>query len=248
MHTQKRRLAIIGGTGISELDSLIKIKKHTIQTPYGPNSSPIIEMQFEGESLFFLARHGHPHKIAPHLINYRANIWALKELAVTDIIAINAVGGITSLMTSSSIVVPDQIIDYTHSRDASFFDGLIRPLQHIDFSYPYSQKLRKLLLQQSEQLIDGAVYGVTQGPRLETAAEILRLEHDGVDIVGMTAMPEAVLAREVNLNYASLCLVVNPAAGKSTELITMQQIYEVIESGMLDVKCLLNSFINDYYC
>lgn len=247
MQNQKRRLAIIGGTGISEFDSLTVIAEHRVQTPFGINASPIVEMQFADKSVFFLARHGHPHKIAPHLINYRANIWALKELAVTDIIAINAVGGITSLMQSSVMVVPDQIIDYTHSREASFFDGQIKALQHIDFSYPYSQQLRALLLQQSKHLIDGAIYGATQGPRLETAAEICRLERDGVDIVGMTAMPEAVLAREVDLNYASLCLVVNPAAGKSNELITMQQIYDVIDSGMLEVKSLLLSCIKHYY-
>ena len=243
----EKKIAVIGGTGFSHLPGMTDINDHVINTPFGSNASPVLEGKLSNQTVFFLARHGKPHKIAPHKINYRANIWALKELGVTDIIAINAVGGIRDDMKSGALAVPHQIIDYTYGREMSFYTGDEFPLQHIDFSYPFCEKLRQLIICQSTcNIVKDGVYGVTQGPRLETAAEVNRLQRDGVDLVGMTAMPEAILAREVAINYASLCLVVNPAAGKSTEVITMDDIYAVVETGMQQVQQVLNKVITAY--
>jgi len=189
------------------------------------------------------------HTLAPHKINYRANIWALQSLSVSDIIAVNAVGGITQEMQSGVISVPHQIIDYTYGREHTFFDGTSAqfPLKHIDFSYPYSQSLRQIILETHSQLIDYSVYGATQGPRLESMAEIIKLEKEGCDIVGMTGMPEAALAREVEINYACVALVVNPAAGKSPDIITMEQIYQVLEQGMEQVGEIIVKAANTFY-
>jgi len=176
-------------------------------------------------------------------VNYRANLWALKELAVSRIIAVNAVGGINPTMPPESIVIPDQLIDYSYGREQSFFDGLSQPLDHIDFSQPFSpaccQDIAQAAQVQSIAVHRGGVYGVTQGPRLETVAEINRMANDGCDMVGMTAMPEAALARELGIDYASICLVVNPAAGRADGVISMADIHAVIERGMLNVKRLL---------
>lgn len=236
-------IAIIGGTGLTEFQNLTQVIYHRdIQTELGRPSSDIVEGLLEGQRVLFLARHGHPHAVPPHRINYRANLLALQQLGVDKIIAINAVGGIHENAVAGHISVPHQIIDYTHGRDHTFFDGEFKPLGHVDFSYPYDEPLRQLLLRVLQQRLplEGfsklGVYAATQGPRLESIAEILRLEKDGCDIVGMTGMPEAALARELNIPYASLCLVVNPAAGKSAQLITMDDIRVVLERGMEEVK------------
>lgn len=243
-------LAIIGGTGLSEFQCGKPCDLRA--TPYGETSAEIIETQIDDRSVCFLARHGNPHAIPPHKINYRANLWALKQLGVSQIVAVNAVGGISASMPVGALVIPDQLVDYTHGREHTFFDGCtaggeILPLEHIDFSYPFSIILREQLLAAAQQcgltVSEEAVYAATQGPRLETAAEINRLERDGCDIVGMTAMPEAALAREIGLDYASVCLVVNPAAGRSAELITMDDIHQVIESGMGKLRQLLLAVI-----
>jgi 5'-methylthioinosine phosphorylase len=195
----------------------------------------------------FLARHGHPHKLPPHKVNYRANLLALKEAGVTEIIAVNAVGGITEAMDAEAICIPDQVIDYTHGREDTFYDGVYLPLDHVDFSHPYDQDLSSKLYfaAESKNIITqhGGVYAATQGPRLETIAEIKRLENDGCDVVGMTGMPEAVLARELNIPYASLSLVVNKAAGKSDELITMDDIRRVLDQGMHKVQAIIAGFL-----
>lgn len=242
-------LAIIGGTGLNSFVQGEVIATPT--TPFGDVSGELVSGAIAGSgqqhNFVFLARHGSPHKIPPHLINYRANIWALKQAGVKRIIAVNAVGGIRADLVAGSLVVPDQIVDYSYGREHTFFDGTDYPLDHIDLSYPYSEALRQALLTTAQGLaypiVNGAVYAATQGPRLETAAEINRLERDGCDIVGMTAMPEAALARESGMDYASLCLVVNPAAGRSAELITMEQINAVIDTGMEQVKALLTTAI-----
>ncbi|WP_019530280.1 S-methyl-5'-thioinosine phosphorylase [Dasania marina] len=244
--TKQRIVAIIGGTGLQEFtgDGVASGTVGGRVTPYGETSSEIVRSQLSDLSCVFLARHGNPHTIAPHKVNYRANIWALKQLGVSDIIAVNAVGGINPAMPAASLVLPDQLIDYSHSREQSFFDGESNPLQHIDFTHPFSASLRSQLLAAAKAVNlpvhDAGVYGVTQGPRLETAAEIKRMAQDGCDVVGMTAMPEAALAREFAINYASLCLVVNPAAGCSEQLITMDDIHKVIAQGMGQVRGLLS--------
>lgn len=241
MNSLKARIAVIGGTGLNDfqLGELANIR----QTPYGDTSAEIILSSVANISVAFLARHGSPHCIAPHKINYRANLWALKNIGVKNIIAVNAVGGIRPDLVAGSIVVPDQLVDYTYGREHTFSDGADSQLQHIDFTYPYCRSLRGKLFSAADQLAinvaSNAVYAAVQGPRLETVAEINRLERDGCDIVGMTAMPEAALARELEIDYASLCLVVNPAAGRGDGLITMDDIHAVTETGMGAIRQLL---------
>lgn len=244
-------LAIIGGTGLTQLPGLTISKAHDVQTPFGSPSAPILEGELDGYRVLFMARHGHPHRIPPHQVNYRANLWALQKLDATDIIAVTAVGGITRNMVSKALVVPVQVIDYTHSRAATIFEDELSAVTHVDFSYPYTDSLRQLLLNSaksvSEAVINGGVYGATQGPRLETAAEIFRMEQDGCDIVGMTGMPEAVLARELKLRYAALSVIVNPAAGKGEGVITIKEIEEHLADGMERVKRILHEAVEQFY-
>src|SRR3990167_1798986 len=239
--------AIIGGTGLTQLDGLRIDTELHIDTPYGAPSAPLLRGHFAGRELLFLARHGHPHRIPPHQVNYRANLWALKQAGAEAVIAVNAVGGIHADMPAGHFCVPEQIIDYTYGREHSFFqaDGQaeLEHVTHIDFSFPYAAELRSQLLAALEasgcSFSDFGVYGCTQGPRLESAAEIVRMQRDGCDIVGMTGMPEAALARELELPYACLALVVNPAAGKSRALISMAEIERVLEEGMGAVKAVV---------
>lgn len=244
-------LAIIGGTGLTQLTGLTISNAHDVQTPFGSPSAPVLEGELGGMRVLFIARHGHPHRIPPHLVNYRANLWALQNLYATDIIAVNAVGGITRNMKPGTLVLPKQIIDYTYGRDETIFDGEFAPVSNVDFSYPYTETLRELILKSAskvgEKVLNGGVYGVTQGPRLETAAEIFRMENDGCDIVGMTGMPEASLAREFKLNYASLSLVVNQASGKGSGAITIREIDENLAMGIQKVRTILGQFVSDYY-
>jgi len=239
-------LAIIGGTGLTQLDGLVLKEERVIDTPYGAPSAPLQWGDLNGKSIIFLARHGQAHSYPPHEVNYRANLWALKEAGVTDIIAVNAVGGITASMAPEVLVVPHQIVDYTWGR-ASSFSGIGKVI-HVDFTEPYTESLRQRLLLAAEKVSitiePQGVYAATQGPRLETAAEIDRLERDGCDIVGMTAMPEACLARELSLNYAGLSLVVNWGAGRSEGVITMEDIERVIGVGMEQVFSMLSAFVH----
>jgi 5'-methylthioadenosine phosphorylase/5'-methylthioinosine phosphorylase len=245
-------IAIIGGSGLSQLPGLTIEEEIIIDTPWGKPSAPIMigkliaERQPNKTNIVFLPRHGNPHSIPPHKINYRANIWALKEIGTKKIISVNAVGGITKLMKPSSIVVPDQIIDYTHDRGNTFYED--EEVKHIDFTMPYSETLRDQLIEAARiiklEIHKKGVYGVTQGPRLETTAEILKLEKDGCNIVGMTAMPEASLAKELSIDYASYCLVVNWAAGKSVSAISMDIIEENLEKGLKNIKELIIQIVN----
>lgn len=236
--------AIIGGTGLTQLPGLTLEDELQIETPWGVPSAPVLKGRYAGKSVLFLARHGHPHRIAPHQVNYRANLWALKQAGAQSIVAVNAVGGIHADMVGGHLCVPDQIIDYTYGREHTFFEGAdLEHVTHIDFSYPYDEKLRGELNEALSALkfehSPAGVYGATQGPRLETVAEIARMERDGCDIVGMTGMPEAALARELDLPYACLALVVNPAAGKSSGIITMAEIEAELVGGMDKVKQVL---------
>lgn len=215
-------LGIIGGTGLTQLNNLKVTKREITRTPYGEVSQPLIFGELAGHAVVFLARHGGGHTIPPHAVNYRANIWALHSAGVSNLLAIATVGGISSHLSAGDIVLPDQLIDYTHGRKNTYHDGIDLPVKHIDFTEPYAENLRKICrlaaVNLQQNLVENGVYACTQGPRLETAAEINRLERDGATIVGMTGMPEAVLARELGVHYAALCPVVNPAAGRGSSL------------------------------
>jgi 5'-deoxy-5'-methylthioadenosine phosphorylase len=211
-------LAIIGGSGLARLSVLEVTHRQVVRTPYGEPSCALTFGLVGGRNVVFIARHGYGHSLAPHEINFRANIWALKQQNVKGIIAIGAVGGIRHDMTPGAIVLPDDVIDYTWGREHTFFEGLDKPVVHVDFTHPYCPDLRARLLASARDeqvpVVDGGVYACTQGPRLESAAEINRLERDGADLVGMTGMPEAALARELELPYAMLTVVANYAAGR----------------------------------
>ena len=235
-------LAIIGGTGLARMPGLTVTRREMVKTPFGAPSCPLVFGELGGAAVAFLARHGSEHRIPPHRINYRANLWALQSVGIERVIAVGAVGGIEAACVTGAIVVPDQIIDYTHGRERTFFDGGDDPVRHVDFTFPYDESLRRLLIEGGREvddlvLIERGTYGAMQGPRLETAAEIRRLERDGCTVVGLTGMPEAGLARELDLAYASLAVVVNPAAGRSgSGSIDMDAIGVAIENGMRDAR------------
>ena len=248
-------LAIIGGSGLTQLANLDVSRREVARTPYGDTSGALIFGSIGGHEAVFIARHGYGHTIPPHLVNYRANIWALaKVAAATQIVSVASVGAIRSDLAPGAVVVPHQIIDYTHSRSNTFFEGGDSQVVHVDFTHPYDKKIRADLLQSAqrcgEQVFDGAVYAATQGPRLETAAEIDRLERDGADIVGMTGMPEAVLARELAVPYAAVCVVANWAAGRadSRDGIEFGSIEQVLQKNLARVRAILEKLCQDGYC
>jgi len=240
-------LAIIGGTGLTRLPGLRSTGETSLDTPWGPASAPVVKGLMAGREVFFMARHGDPHRIPPHRVNYRANLWALKEAGADEILAVNAVGGIHPAMGVGHFCVPHQLIDYTWGRQSTYFEEELEAVTHIDFTHPYDESLRQRLIGVLARVgVAHSAYGVyaaTQGPRLETAAEISLLERDGCDIVGMTGMPEAALARELGMPYASLSLVVNPAAGKGQGVITMAEIEKVMEGGMEQARTIINAMI-----
>ncbi|WP_296257102.1 MULTISPECIES: S-methyl-5'-thioinosine phosphorylase [unclassified Pseudomonas] len=240
--------AIIGGTGLTHLEGLTIRQSLPVNTPYGAPSGEIQIGELAGREVMFLARHGHPHRLPPHKINYRANIWALKQAGAQAILAVNAVGGIHPDMGTGHFCVPHDLVDYTSGREHTFFADDLEQVTHIDFSHPYSHPLRTRLIAaltaEGCRFSDVGVYGCTQGPRLETAAEIVRLQRDGCDIVGMTAMPEAALARELELEYACLALVVNPAAGNGAAVISMAEIEQALHHGIDTVRAVLSRVLN----
>lgn len=238
-------LAIIGGSGLTRLSTLAVAHREVVRTPYGDPSSTLLFGQVAGRDAVFLARHGHGHTIPPHRVNYRANVWALKEKGAKSIVAVASVGGICDC-SPGDLVLPHQLIDYTSGREMTFFDGAEGKVGHVDFTRPYSPELREKCLAAARSaglpLRDGGVYGAVNGPRLETAAEIDRLARDGATLVGMTGMPEAALAREAGLPYVAICVVVNHAAGRgdSARQISMDGISQVLESAMEKVRTLLD--------
>ncbi|VAW57620.1 S-methyl-5'-thioinosine phosphorylase [hydrothermal vent metagenome] len=241
--------AIVGGSGLYQLDEFEEVDRYSLITQWGKPSSDIMVMNTGAGHVAFLTRHGAQHNIPPHNVNYRANLWALKECGVKRIFAVAVVGGITEQMSPETLLIPNQIIDYTYGRKHTFFDSGEDAVSHIDFTEPYAPSLRAQLLasaeKQSINVIDGGVYAATQGPRLETAAEIQKLLRDGADIVGMTGMPEASLARELGIDYACCALVVNWAAGcAGTTKIDHDAMQNVIEKGMVQVKAILKNCIN----
>ena len=237
------KVGIIGGTGLTGMAGLEIDETRSCTTPYGEPSAKLIHGRYAGRPVVFLARHGNPHVIPPHMVNYRANLWALREQRVDLVVGINAVGGITAAMRPERIVIPDQIVDYTWGREHTFFAVDQKKVTHVDFTCPYSAALRQRIITAANAagiaIVKRGTYGATQGPRLESAGEIERMHRDGCDIVGMTGMPEAGLARELALEYASICLVVNWAAGKSADVITMETIEGHLKSGMAKVLTLL---------
>jgi len=238
-------LAILGGSGLSQLSSLADTRHIAARTAYGEPSGPLTLGRIGGSEVLFLARHGDAHSIPPHQVNYRANIQALKDAGAKQIVAVATVGGIRSGYGPGVLVVPDQLIDYTWGRAATFFEGAGAPVTHVDFTEPYSAELRQRILAaaraRGEPIADGGIYAATQGPRLETAAEIARLERDGADLVGMTGMPEAALAREAGLQYAALAVVANHAAGRgdSARAVSLAAIEAVVQEAMQRVRRIL---------
>jgi 5'-methylthioinosine phosphorylase len=240
-------LAIIGGTGLTSLDGLNITEKKTVTTPFGEPSSDLLIGEFQDKPVIFLPRHGQQHSIPPHKINYRANIWALHSLGVSKVVAVAAVGGIRQDMAPGVLAVPDQIIDYTYDREHSFFSDDFSSDKHIDFTFPYDETLRQQILRaatvQNVSIVNDGTYGAVQGPRLETAAEIKRMAQDGCSLVGMTGMPEASLARELGMAYATIALSANWAAGLSDSIITMTEIEQTVADGISRIKKILSALI-----
>lgn len=239
-------LAIIGGSGLTQLATLDLLRREVVRTPYGEPSGALTFGKLCEKPVVFLARHGYGHTIPPHRVNYQANLWALHNAKVDAIISVASVGGIRADLCPGTLVVPDQIIDYTWGRKSTFHEGSDEPVVHIDFTEPYDDGIRQRILRAGvaagEKIFDGAVYAATQGPRLETAAEINRLERDGADVVGMTGMPEAALARELGIPYAAINVVANYAAGRanSTNRICFDEIDVVLREAMGRVRKVLD--------
>ncbi|MCL2523823.1 MAG: S-methyl-5'-thioinosine phosphorylase [Betaproteobacteria bacterium] len=244
-------LAIIGGSGLTTLSNLDVSHREIVRTPYGEPSGAIVIGQIGGQPAMFLPRHGHGHTIAPHLVNYCANLWALHHHGATGIISVASVGGIRADLQPGEIVVPDQILDYTWGRQSTFCEISGAPVNHIDFTEPYDRELRRRIVAAAKTLgiplkVDG-VYAATQGPRLETAAEINRFERDGADLVGMTGMPEAALARELELPYAAINVIANHAAGRASSAngIHFESLEHVLRGAMSQVRAIIEKLVGE---
>ena len=244
-------LGIIGGSGLTQLSNLQARRREVVRTPYGEASGAVTLGKLNGHNVAFIARHGYGHTIPPHAVNYRANIWALHSLGVDRVVSVASVGGIRPDMKPGGIALPHQIIDYTHGRNHTFFDGPDQPVTHVDFTHPYCEQLRAALLRAGSaaglKVIPDGVYAASQGPRLESAAEINRLESDGAHMVGMTGMPETALAREIGLCYAAVAVVANWAAGRgdSTEVIHLDAIRAVLTEAIGKVRMLLEKLVEN---
>jgi len=244
--TERQKIAVVGGTGALALVPSDEVRRQVVETPYGAPSASVRHWRLPGCELFFLPRHGDDGHIPPHWVNYRANVWALAQYRPDFVLGINAVGVICDDAPPGSLVFPDQIIDYSWGREHSFEDPTDRPVRHVDFTEPLTTTVRERLVATARELRlpvrERGVYGVTQGPRLETAAEIDRMERDGCDVVGMTAMPEAGLAREIGLDYAICAVVVNHAAGRSPEGLSIHaDIERNLSDGMANAARLLEA-------
>jgi 5'-methylthioadenosine phosphorylase len=242
-------LAVIGGSGLSQLANLDVSHREVLRTPYGEPSGAVTFGQICGRPVAFLARHGYGHTIPPHAVNYRANIWALCKRGAVGIISVASVGCIRADLKPGDLVIPNQIIDYTWGRKSTYFEGQDCTVTHTDFTEPYDGALREQLIAAAQAVgiavSNFAVYAATQGPRLETAAEINRLERDGADVVGMTGMPEAALARELGVPYAAISVVANYAAGRgdSRNGISFESIQGVLHQSMGHVRTIIEKMV-----
>ena len=242
-------LGIIGGTGLTQLYNLEITRREIVRTPFGDASGALTFGKLNGRDVVFLARHGYGHTIPPHEVNYRANIWALHSEGAARVVSVASVGGIRADLLPGTLVIPHQVLDYTWGRKHTFFEGPDQPVTHIDFTHPYCEVLRERLLKAAaaagQAIVNNGVYAATQGPRLESAAEIDRLERDGAVMVGMTGMPEAALAKEIGMRYAAVAVVVNHAAGRgdSSEEIHLDQINAVLKASMVKVRTLLETLV-----
>lgn len=244
-------LAIIGGSGLTQLPGLHLTRREVVRTPYGMPSGALTFGELEGHPIVFLARHGYGHTIPPHLVNYRANLWSLHLQQVTHVVSIATVGGIHPELYPGRLAVPDQIVDYTHGRETTFAEyGNSDQVTHLDFTWPYCEEMRQrciaALKASGEDIMAGGTYACVQGPRLETKAEIDRLERDGADMVGMTGMPEAYLARELGLCYAAIVAPVNWAAGRGDSAANISA--EGIELAMQSVKDRMRVVLSRLAC
>lgn len=241
------RIGLIGGSGLDRWGN--DARRETVTTPYGEPSAALQTFVVGDGALVFLPRHGDDHDIAPHRINYRANIHALVEAGVDAILAVNAVGSLDRNLAPGSLVLPDQLIDYTWGRAQSFLDGDLEALDHVEFAEPFSGHWRALLLRAAQSLgvalRDGGCVAVTQGPRLETAAEVRKLARDGCDLVGMTTMPEAALARERGVPYVTLAAVANLGAGLEETPITMEAIEAALAQALAAVPPLVQALLRE---
>lgn len=246
------KLAIMGGSALPELKGFNVSQRDWPDTPFGKPEAPLLTGKFANTDVIFLDRHGAKRSAAPHLINYRANMWALAKAGITHVIGLSIVGGIRADMIPGHFVFPDQLIDYTQGRPQTCFTDQFDCSQHIDFSYPYCSALRRSFIHAAQRLrlnySDDATYAVTQGPRFETVAEVNRLERDGCDVVGMTAMPEALLARELNMRYSSIAIVGAKAAGRSDgRLIDMDEIKRVVNQSLVSLEALLADVVSSHF-
>ncbi len=235
------KVGIIAGSGFYEFEGVDTVDIKTVKTPFGEPSDAFRVCEASGTEFVFLSRHGTPHHIPPHMINYRANIWGLREMGVERIISVNAVGGISPAMKPGDIVIPDQVIDMTHGRAATFYDG--DKVVHIDFTDPYCPELREMIRESGKKtdttLNQSAVYACVNGPRLESKAEIGYFSRIGADIVGMTVMPEACLARELELCYAVVAVVTNYAAGITAKRLTTAEVVDVMKASTEGIRKLV---------
>jgi 5'-methylthioinosine phosphorylase len=238
-------LALVGGTGLTELDE--NVKSIAMETPYGTPSASIREVKSGPVRLLFLPRHGSPHRFPPHCVNYRANMWALREAGADHVLAVSAVGGVIEPYGPGTLVAPDQLIDYSWGRNHTYCDSEHVDLEHVDFTWPYEGPLRQMLLQAagdvSIDVVDGGCIGVFQGPRLESTAEVEKARRDGCHMAGMTSLPEAALARELGLDYAGLAVISNWGAGVTGEALSEDDIAETLMEPMMRVRALVQALL-----
>jgi 5'-methylthioinosine phosphorylase len=250
MSTPGIALALIGGTGLYGFAGLQDVETHQPVTRYGALSGPVRIGTLAGRRVAFLARHGEGHSVPPHKVNYRANLAALQALGATRVLALNTVGGITERFGPRVLACPDQLIDYTWGRVSTLCEEEGTQVLHVDFGDPYTPSLRSAVLDAARAagvaLVDGGCYGATQGPRLETRAEVARMRRDGCDLVGMTGMPEAGLARELGLDYACLAIVANWAAGAgpvTDEVITLEDVLANVAAASAGLPALVERLL-----
>jgi len=260
-------LGIIGGSGLYEIEGIKVLEERNLLTPYGEPSDSYIISEVNGKEVVFLSRHGRGHRIPPHLINYRANIWGFRMLGVDKILSVGAVGGINPLLRAGDFVITDQFLDFTKVRPNTFYEGdytiydenddkgdLVSEylrngrVVHIDVSEPFCKDMRKILINTCEELKlryhSKGCYVATEGPRLETSAEIKMFSLLGADIVGMTLVPEIVLARELNMHFASINVITNLAAGISENRLTSDEVIEMMKIKQEELKKIVVNFIN----